>query len=397
MAADNPFESLSPDWLASKPGTKWRTPSPRLGAWIADMDFRPPDAVLDALRAVVESGDLGYPTWNPRRHTPLVPLFVERMQHRHGWSPDAANCREYDDVIQGVRHVVHFMTRPGDGIVMHTPAYPPFHATWRSMHRRLVEVRAHATPIGWEFDYDDLDRRLRTEPGMARVWILCHPQNPLGHVFGRAELERIAEIAERHDLIVISDEIHAELVYAPHRHIPFESLGPEVSARAVTFSSASKSFNLAGMRWAVAHVGAASVRAAYDTLPAHFAGISSIMAVAAVHAAWTQGDPWLDECMRHLDDRRHQLADLLGTHLPGVVYRIPEATYLAWLDCRGLGLTEEPAEVFRRGDVELSAGPEFGTDGHGFVRLNFATSSTLLAEIVERMTRPVSLGGGPVR
>lgn len=397
MATDDPFESLSRDWLASKPGTKWRTPSPRLGAWIADMDFRPPDAVLDALRAVVESGDLGYPTWNPRRHTPLVPLFVERMQRRHGWTPEAANCREYDDVIQGVRHVVHFMTRPGDGIVMHTPSYPPFHATWRSMHRRLVEVRAHGTPTGWEFDYDDLDRRLRVEPGMARVWILCHPQNPLGHVFGRAELERIAEIAERHDLIVISDEIHAELVYAPNRHIPFESLGPEVSARTVTFSSASKSFNLAGMRWAIAHIGAAPVRAAYDTLPAHFAGISSIMAVAAVEAAWTHGDAWLDACVRHLDARRHQLADLCAAHLPGVVYRMPQATYLAWVDCRDLGLVDEPVEVFRRGGVELSAGPEFGTDGHGFVRLNFATSSSVLAEIAQRMSAAVSVGGGPVR
>ena len=386
---NNAFESLDRDCLASKPGTKWRTPAGRIGAWIADMDFRPPDAVLDALRAVVDSGDLGYPTWNPRRHTPLVPLFVERMQRRHGWAPEAAHCREYDDVIQAVRQVVHFMSSPGDGIVMHTPAYPPFHATWRSMHRRLVEVPAHATADGWHFDYDDLERRLQAEPGMARIWILCNPQNPLGHVFGRAELERIAEIADRHDLVVISDEIHAEIVYAPGRHVPFESLGPEASARTVTLTSASKSFNLAGMRWAVAHVGAPSVRAVFDTLPAHFAGITSIMAATAVEAAWTHGDEWLRACVHHLDARRQQLGTLLATHLPSVSHLPPQATYLAWLDCRGLGLTEEPAEVFRRGGVELSPGPDFGATSSGFVRLNFATSSTVLTEIVERMSAAV--------
>ena len=392
MTAVDPFEAfeaLDPAWLAGKPGTKWHTPEGRIGAWIADMDFRPPPAVLDALRAVVDSGDLGYPTWNPRRHTPLVPLFVERMRRRYGWDPLAANCREYDDVIQAVRQVVHFMTRPGDGIVMHTPAYPPFHATWRSMHRRLVELRAHPTADGWEFNYDDLDRRLRAEPGMARLWILCHPQNPMGHVFERAELERIAEIAERHDLLVISDEIHAELVYAPGRHIPFESLGPEVSARTVTLASASKSFNLAGMRWAIAHIGSKSVRAAFDTLPAHFAGITSIMAAAAVEAAWTHGDEWLDACVLHLDARRRQLGDLLSEHLPELEYRMPRATYLSWLDCRPLGLTEEPVETFRRGGVELSPGPDFGTSSHGFVRLNFATSSAVLTEIVQRMSAAV--------
>ena len=391
VAGDDRFESLDRSWLLRKPGTKWRTPEGRLAAWIADMDFRPPEAVLDALRTVVESGDLGYPTWNPKRHTPLAPLFVERMQRRHGWSPDAANCREYDDVIQAVRHVVHFMSREGDGIVMHTPAYPPFHATWRSMHRRLIEVRAHGTAVGWEFDYDDLDRRLRAEPGAARLWILCHPQNPLGHVFDRSELERIAEIAERHDLIVISDEIHAEIVYLPSKHVPFESLGPEVSARTVTLSSASKSFNLAGMRWAIAHIGSPAVRAAYEPLPAHFAGITSIMAFAAVEAAWTLGDEWLAACVRHLDARRRQLGELLADQLPGVVYRMPQATYLAWLDCTALGLEEEPVEAFRRSGVEVSAGPEFGADGHGFVRLNFGTSSSVLADIVGGMSRALGM------
>jgi cystathionine beta-lyase len=168
-------------------------------------------------------------------------------------------------------------------------------------------------------------------------------------------------------------------------------LGPEVSARTVTLTSASKSFNLAGMRWAIAHIGSRSVRAAFDALPAHFAGITSIMAAAAVEAAWTHGDEWLEACVRHLDARRYQLQNLLREHLPEVEYRVPAATYLAWLDCRPLGLASEPVEVFRRGGVELSPGPDFSTSAHGFVRLNFATSSSMLESIVARMGAAVGV------
>lgn len=387
------FDTLDEGWLAAKPGRKWHKPEGRVAAWIADMDFPPAPPIAAALRAAVDAGDLGYTHW-PYRHnaTPMAGLFAERMQRRYGWAVDADHCREYADVMQAVRLVVHLMTRPDDGIVLHTPAYPPFHATWRKMHRRLVEVRAHPTQTGWAYDYDELDRRLRSEPDMARVWILCHPQNPTGHVFARPELERIAELAERHDLLVISDEIHAELVYAPGTHVPFSSLGPEVQARTVTLTSASKSFNVAGLCWAIAHVGPPAVRTAIDALPDHLTGYSNLMAVTAAQAAWTEGDAWLDACLLHLDRQRMRLRDLLREHLPQVEYRVPDATYLAWLDCRALQLVDEPVEHFRRGGVELSPGPDFGTAGHGFVRLNFATSGSMLVKIVTRMAGAVADG-----
>lgn len=385
------FEALDEGWLASKPGRKWSKPQGRLAAWIADMDFPPAPPITAALHAAVDEGDLGYTHWPyPHNASPMAQLFAQRMQQRYGWAADADHCREYADVMQAVRLVVHLMTRQGDGIVLHTPAYPPFHATWKRMHRRLIEVRAHATPTGWAYDYDELDRRLRSEPGSARIWILCHPQNPTGHVFERAELERIAQIAERHDLLVISDEIHAELVYAPRRHVPFASLGADVLARTVTLTSASKSFNVAGLCWAIAHVGSAAVRSAIDALPDHLTGYTNLMAVTAAQAAWTQGDAWLDACVSHLDRQRHRVRALLAQHLPLVEYRVPDATYLAWLDCRPLGLAEEPVEVFRRGGVELSPGPDFGAAGHGFVRLNFATSDSMVTKIVERMAGAVA-------
>lgn len=383
----DPFEDLDPSQLARRPGQKWHRHPGRLAAWVADMDFAPAPVVLEALRSVIDTGDLGYPDWlYPHDGTPMAALFVDRMYRRYGWTIDLDECREYVDVTQAVRLVIQQMTDEGDGLILHTPAYPPFHETWRSMNRRLVEVKAHPTDDGWRYDYDALEHRLHTEPGLAKVWILCHPQNPTGHVFEHAELQRIAGIAERFDLLVISDEIHSELVYLPLTHVPFASLSADVAARTVTITSVSKSFNLAGLRWAIAHVGPAAVRASLDALPEHLTGVGNVMAVAAATAAWTRGDDWQRACLEVLERRRHELRDLLLAHLPGVRYRIPQATYLAWLDCRGLGFDEEPVEVFRRRGVELNPGPDFGSDGHGFVRLNFATSRRVLEQVVRAMS-----------
>ena len=155
--------------------------------------------------------------------------------------------------MQGVVAAIHHLTAPGDRIVVHLPAYYPFLAAIEKMGRRRVDVTAELVDGRWQFDHDELDRRLAAEP--AHLLLLCHPQNPTGHVFDRGELEQLAEIAARHDLPVVSDEVHAELVHPPHTHVPFAALGPEVEARTVTVTSASKAFNLAGMRWAILHAG----------------------------------------------------------------------------------------------------------------------------------------------
>jgi cystathionine beta-lyase len=215
--------------------------------------------------------------------------------------------------------------------------------------------------------------------------ILCHPHNPTGHVFARPELEHVAEIAARHDLVVISDEVHADLVHAPHGHVPFESLGPDVAARTITVTSASKAFNLAGLRWAIVHAGYPAMRSVLDALPAHYLGAANVMAVEATATAWTAGDAWLDAVLDVLDENRHALCDLLATHLPGVRYTPPEATYLAWLDCRDLGLGDDPTATFRERGVAVSPGPQFGIEGSGFARLNFATSPAILAQTVAAM------------
>jgi cystathionine beta-lyase len=285
--------------------------------------------------------------------------------------------------MQGVSVAIHHLTRPGDAIVLHMPAYHPFLGTIAAAERRVVEVPAHLHDGAWRFDHEELGARLAAEP--ARLLLLCHPQNPTGHVFTRPELEQLAEIAGRHDLVVVSDEVHAELVHPPHEHVPFASLDPDVAARTVTVTSASKPFNLAGLRWAILHAGADELQSALDGLPEHYFGAPNLMGVAATEAAWSEGDDWQRAVAARLDFNRTYLAELLAAHLPDVRYAVPDATYLAWLDFRSLGIGDDPAAVMRERGVELSAGPRFGPQGRGFARLNFATSAPVLQRIVAAM------------
>ena len=374
----DPFRlrSLDIEQARARPGAKWQFHSAEYAAWVADMDFPIAPVIRDRLIEVA-STDVGYPVWGGKRGvSPAVIAFIERMAGRYGWSPRREWLYEMSDVVQGVRVAVHHLTDPGERIVLHTPAYHPFLDTIDSMSRRIVRVPS-------PFDHDALDSALAGEP--ARLMILCHPHNPTGHVFTRGELERVAEIAARHDLVVVSDEIHADLVHDPHGHVPFESLGADVAARTITMTSASKAFNLAGLRWAIMHAGSEVMRSALDSLPAHYLGAPNVMGVEATATAWTAGDPWLESVRAVLDENRRALAALVAEHLPGVRYEPPEATYLAWLDCRELGLGDDPAVTFRGRGVELSPGPQFGAEGNGFVRLNFATSPAILAATVSAM------------
>lgn len=382
--ADPGFEALTLDWLRAKPGAKWHKPQGLLAAWVADMDVPPAPVIVDALRARLELGDLGYADWGyPHPVSPAVPLFVERAARRYGWQLDPAEMTEWCEVVQAVQMALHLTCQPGDGVVLHTPSYPPLWRSIADMGLRQIDVPAAIGHAGVVFDHDALAARLEHE--QARVLLLCNPQNPTGHCFTRPELERLVAIAERHDLLIISDEIHADLVHAPHAHVPIASISPAAAARTVTVHSASKAFNLAGMRHAVAQVGPAWLRERIRALPDHLTGAISLLAAEATCAAWRDGDDWLAAVLAQLDANRHLLADLLAEHLPDVRYRVPESTYLAWLDCRACGFDREPVDVFRDRGVELSPGLDFGPSGAGWVRLNMATSGPMLERIVTAM------------
>ncbi|MGA0271541.1 MAG: MalY/PatB family protein [Ilumatobacteraceae bacterium] len=374
------LRSLDPAMLASTPGVKWQAHPGRLAAWVADMDFPIAPAISERLSALVARGALGYPNWGPTP-SPAGRLFVERMNSRWGWSPDIERVHDVADVLQGVRIAIELLTEPGDPIALHTPAYHPFLNSLREMDRRVVEL-----PVGAD-RLDEVESIIAAQ--RPRLLILCHPHNPTGHRFRRCELERLAEIAEAAELVVVSDEIHSDLVYDDpsdaETHVPFASVSEWAARRTVTVTSASKAFNLAGLRWAVMHVGHAELERRLRSFPDHFFGAPNLIAVEAAVAAWTDGGDWLSAVMGVLDENRRSLADLLGRHLPGARYTPPEATYLAWIDCSHLGEGEAPRDIFRERGVEVSPGPQFGREGSGHVRLNMATSPFMLERIVAAM------------
>ena len=382
MADPFGFGSLSLDWLAAKPGAKWHRHPGELNAWVADMDFPPPPVVVDALRSLLDGGDLGYPDHLPDP-SGAAAAWVSRCARRYGWSPALEECRELNDVTQGIQIVLHHHTQRGDGVVVYQPSYPPFLRSVEESGRRVVPVigrRNAASPTGWEFPLDEFEAAVVAE--RPKVFLMCHPHNPTGHVYSDDELRGIAEIAERHDLLIISDEIHADLTYAPLVHRPMASYAPE---RTVTIQAASKAFNLAGLRYAIMHIGPRPLRDAILGVPDHLYGEANLFGSVAAQVAWERGDEWLDAVVAHLDSMRALTVDLLHEHLPEVVVTPPSATYLAWLDCRALDLGDDPSLAFAECGVRLSEGPTFGPEGVGRTRLNFATSPDVLREIVSRL------------
>lgn len=369
-------------WLRAKRGVKWSRPGPELlPAWVADMDFPIAAPIREAIQGVLDRGDLGYPNWPVH---PLAEAFSERMVRRFGWNPESGHVRGVSDLIQGLQIVLDLTTRPGQAIVVHTPNYPPFLSTIATMQRRLLAAPLVPSGDGWTWDHDRLAADVADAD--AAALLLVNPQNPTGRVFTRAELEQVAELAEQHDLVVISDEIHADVAHAPHRHIPFASLGERVAARTVTLTSATKAFNIAGVRTAIAHVGPETLRQRWDARPPDLYGVPGVLGVEATLAAWRHGDAWLDGLRAQLLDRRDRLVSGVRD-LPGVSMRTPEGGYLAWLDCRDAGLPGEAADWFREhAGVEMSPGSDFGPDAAGYARLNFATTAEILDAILDRMS-----------
>jgi cysteine-S-conjugate beta-lyase len=377
---------------ARRTGIKWQRTPGALAAWVADMDSAPAGIIRQRLHELIGRGDVGYPHWAAAHAgSPARQAFMDWAERRWDWTiGDRHELVELCDVVQGIQLALWLCTQPGDGVVVHTPAYPPMLAAIDAVGANRIDLPAQRVGEGrWEFDLEALDAQLVMTP--ARVLLLCHPHNPTGRAFDRAELQALANLAERHDLVIVSDEIHADLTFG-RGHVPMAALGPQVAARTITLHSPSKAFNLAGLRYAIAHIGPAWVRDRVQALPNHLLGAVNLAGSVAATAAWTEpaAARWLDEVVTHLDGQRHRLAALLSEHLPQVGYAIPEATYLAWLDARALGWGHDPSERWRNPPagitpVDLSAGPDFGPGGAGFVRLNLATSTAMLERIVVTM------------
>jgi cysteine-S-conjugate beta-lyase len=382
------FTRVDPVRLRTGFGVKWGSLADgTIGAWVADMDFGIPPAVRDRMIETVEREDFGYPFWTGEDQ--VIDAFQERMSSRYQWVPTEGRTRVFTDLIQILQVAVEHATAPGDGIALHVPTYPPFLASIIRSGRHIIPIPMCDDGTGWCFHSHGLAETLRRRN--CRMLVLANPHNPTGRVFSRTELGALASVADQLDLTVFADEIHADLSYPPHVHVPFASLDETVARRTITATSATKAFNLAAVRCAVAHIGPAVVKARLDAAPLDYFGQPSILSRVATVAAWRESGTWLAELMEHLTGNRDLVVEWARSVLGARACRTPEATYLAWLDLTNRPLGPRPAErIERAAGVKLSDGSEFsdGTDvdTSSFVRLNFATSPDILRQMLTRIS-----------
>jgi cystathionine beta-lyase len=367
--------------LRARRTTKWHKFEPDvLPAWVADMDFGVAPPIAAALARLADNQEYGYAD----RAGVLEAAFSRRMASRFGWQTDPADTLTLGDLVQASFSSVMAFSDPGDGILLQLPSYPPFMAAIGDTGRHLIGNPMRDEGTGWR-----LDLPASVAP-RTRMMIFCHPQNPTGRCFTRAELEAVASFVIQHDLIVVSDEIHADIVYPGGTHIPLASLSTEIAARTITITSATKSFNIPALRCAVMHFGGILKQRFVARISPRLLGSPSVTGVDATVAAWDDGQSWFDEMLAYLQGNRDWLAAFVAAELPGVTMRLPEATYLAWFDCQALELPCAAGQFFLdKARVGLNFGETFGPIYPAFARLNFATPRPVLREIAGRMAEAV--------
>lgn len=372
---------LSLERLRLRRSSKWaRYPADVLPAWVAEMDFPLAPAVKRALGEAVERDDAGY-SWPEE----LGAAFAKFAADRFGWAVEPESVSPSSDVVSAIAAVLALVAEPGRPVVINTPVYHPFFGIVAEGGYDLAE----APLVEGRLDPEAIERSFAEG---AAALILCSPHNPAGSVPSEDELAAIAAAAKRHGAWVLADEIHAPLALPGARHVPFLTVSEAAAARGIAFWSASKAFNVAGL-------GCAQIVTASPAT----AGIVARLPVGATHcghygliaslAAFREAGDWLDDVVAVLDHNRRLLAELLAAQLPEVGYRAPEASYLAWLDLRELGLGDDPAApILERGRLALSPGPQFGLQGRGFARLNIGTSPALVEEAVARLAQAAGRG-----
>ena len=353
-----------------------------LPLWVADMDLPAPEPVIRALKQRVEHGIFGYGIEPPE----LRPLLVERLQRLYGWEVAPEALVFLPGVLVGFNLSSRCVTCPGDGLLLQTPVYHPFLRVPGNHHLVLNSMELTRCATGqYEIDLDHFEAAIT---GRTRVFILCNPHNPVGRAFRRDELEGMAEVCLRHGVTICSDEIHCDLVFSGHSHLPIASLAPEIAAHTITLMAPSKTYNIAGLHAAVAIIPDPGLRKQFQAAGADLVPHVDILGYTAMLAAYRDGGPWLNQVLSYLEANRDFLHEYVNGHLPGVTMARPEGTYLAWLDCREMaGVPPQDAQRFflEKARVALNDGAAFGRGGEGFVRLNFGCPRSTLFEALERM------------
>jgi cysteine-S-conjugate beta-lyase len=384
------FDTITIDSLRARRSVKWTVPGDHgFGAFIAEMDFGAAPAITAALDRLTHDANFGY----------LSQPFVDELadacagwqRDRYGWDVAPADVRPLPDVIKGLEVAITHFSRPGSSVILPTPAYMPFLLVPPYLGRDIIQVPMIEDAGFFTFDLDGIDAAYRNGGDLL---IFCNPYNPLGRVFDRAEMAALTEVVDRHGGRVFADEIHGPLIYPGNRHVPYASTSTTAAGHALTATSASKGWNLPGLKCAELILSNDADREVWARIGTWAEHGASNPGVVANTAAFRDGGDWLADVVDYLDGNRHLLAELLAEHLPQVRYRPPDGTYLAWLDFRDIALPQSPgAFVTEHANVMVIDGPACGESGAGWLRLNFATPRPILIEMVERIAAAVDAAG----
>ena len=386
--ADSPFD-IPLDDLRLRTSAKWRVFGPEvLPAWVAEMDFALAEPIQRALRDAVDRSDTGYMDIGE-----LPQALADFASATWSWSIDPAHVLVVPDVVTGIAAAIEAFTAPGDGVVITTPVYPPFFSTIDGVtRRRVVDVPMARDEAGaYRLDLEAIDTAL-AQPGVTAL-LLCTPHNPTGTVPTPEELDAVARIARAHDALVIADEIHAPLTLPGVPHTPFLTRTVD-GLKAVSVISASKSWNIPGLKCAQVVSGSAEVNARLrESTSMETIYGTGLFGVLASIAAYREGQPWLDAARAVIAANVDRTAEVVRAQLPLVRHVPPQATYLAWLDCTATPVAEDPAKALLEGaQLAVTDGAGFGANGRGFIRLNLGTSPAIIDEVLERVVRVMGTG-----
>ncbi len=356
--------------------------------WVADMDFKSPQPIIDALLKRVEHGIFGY----TKPSQEYCDSIVNWLKNRHDWHIQQEWANFIPGIVKGIAFVIDCFTQKGDGIVIQPPVYHPFRITTELHNRQVVNNPLKLEAGEYKMDLEDLEKKLDST---SKVLVLCNPHNPGGRVWTREELVNLAEICDKHNILVISDEIHSDLAYENdgHKHIPYASVSEKAAQHSITFMAPSKTFNIAGIVSSFAVIPNENIRQKFHAyLEASELQQGHIFAYTATEAAYNKCGEWLDEAKQYIWDNIQFVDNYLKENIPQIKAMIPQASFLVWLDCRELGLTQEELNHLFVDDAKLAlnSGTTYGPGGEGFMRLNVGCPRSIIEKALNNLKKAIS-------
>lgn len=352
-----------------------------LPMWVADMDFHPPEAVSEALKKRVDHGVFGY-TFVPFSVTEALQLW---LKNRHGWEIEKSSVLFSEGVVPSISTAIRAFTEKGDKVLVHSPVYTPFFNMVKNNDRTLVTSNLIYENNRYELDFEDFEAKLKDG---IKLFILCNPHNPGGRVWTNAELEKLGDLCVKHECLIVSDEIHSDLVFKPHAHTPIASIKEEFNDITATFVAPSKTFNLAGLQASAVIISNKELKTKFKEVQQQQGFFTlNTFAIAGMEAAYRGGEAWLEQLLYYLDENMEIATDFIKENLTALKPMKADATYLLWIDCRALGLSDEDIKekLLYKGKIALEPGTKYGEGGEGFVRMNLACPRETLLEGLERL------------